>query len=58
MMFSHMTMMMGRMTIIVGHMSMMIRSVRKFIKVFIRKKCKEIPKIVVLGQHDHVGGIT
>ena len=44
-----------------GHMTMMIRSVRNFIKVFLRnasKKCEEIPKIVLLGPHDHVGGVT
>ena len=54
-------MMLGHMTIMVGHMTMMIRSVRKFVKVFLRnasKKCGEIPKIVVLYPHDHVGGVT
>ena len=53
-------MMLGHMTIMVGHMTMMIRSVRKFVKVCLRnvsKKCEEIPKIVVLGPHDHVGGV-
>ena len=60
-MLGHMTMMMGHMTIMVGHMTMMIRSVRKFVKVFlsnVSKKCEEIPKIVVLGPHDHTGGST
>ena len=60
-MLGHMTMMMGHMTIMVGQMTMMIRSVRKFIKVFLRnvsKKCEEIPKLVLLGPHDHVGGVT
>ena len=60
-MLGHMTMMMGHMYIMVGHMTMMIRSVRKFVKVCLRnvsKKCEENPKIVVLGPHDHVGGVT
>ena len=42
-------------------MTMMIRKVRKFIKVSlskVSKKCEEIPKIVVLGPHDHVVGVT
>ena len=59
-MLGHMAMMMGH-TIMVGHITMMIRSVRKFVKVFIRnvsKKCEEISKIEVLGPHDHVGGVT
>ena len=58
---AHMTMMMGHMTIMVGHMSMLIRSARKFVNVFLRytsKKHEEIPKIIVLGPHDHVGGVT
>ena len=60
-MVGHMTMVMAHITIMVGHMTMMIRSVRNFVKVFIinvSKKCEEIPKIVVLGPHDHVIGIT
>ena len=59
-MLGHMTMTMAHMTIMVGHMTM-IRSVRKFLKVFLSndsKKCEENPKIVVLGSHDHVGGVT
>ena len=58
-MLGHMTMMIDHMTIMVGHMTMMIT--RKFVKVFINnvsKKCEEIPKIVVLGPHDQVGGVT
>ena len=59
-MLGHMTMMMGHMTIMVGHMTMMIVIVRKFVNVFLRnvsKKCEEVPKIVVLGPHDHVGWV-
>ena len=44
-----------------GHMTMLIRSVRKFVKVFlsnVSKKYEEIPKIVVLGPHEHMGGVT
>ena len=61
MMFGHMNMMMGHMTIMMGHMTMMIRSVRMFVMVFlsnVSKKCEEIPKIVVLGLHDHVVRVT
>ena len=53
--------MLGKMTMNMGHMTMKIRSVRNFVKVFlsnVNKKCEEIPKIVLLGPHDHVGGIT
>ena len=60
-MLGHMTMTMGHMTIMVGNMNMMIRSVRNFVKVFLRNvtnKCEEITKIVVLGPHVHVGGVT
>ena len=42
-------------------MTMMIRIIRMLVKVFLRnvsKKCEEIPKIVVLGLHDHVGRVT
>ena len=54
-------MMLGHMTIMIGHMTMMIRSVIKFVNLFlsnVSKKCEEIPKTMVLGPHDHMGGVT
>ena len=60
-MLGHMAMVMGHMTIMVGHMTMMIRSVRKFVNDFlsnVSKQCEDIPKIVLLGPHDNVGGVT
>ena len=54
-------MMLGHMTVMVGHMTVVIKCVRKFVKVFLsnaNKKCEENSKIVVLGPHDHVGGVT
>ena len=44
-----------------GHMTMIIISAREYIKESLRNvgnKCEEITKIVVLGSHDHVGGVT
>ena len=53
--------MMCRISIMVSDMTIMIKSVIKFVKVFLNnfsKKCEEIIKILVLDPHDHVGGVT